>query len=130
MSNFQVKQGLYTVPLDKLLELIEAQHLDISQISLANITADYLNYIKSLESLLSPAELSDFLVIATRLLLIKSKILIPSLELTEEEEGEIYDLELRLKIFQEFKAVSLHIQNSWSATSQIRTREFLAGGLR
>ena len=48
--------------------------------------------------------LADFIVVASRLLLIKSKAILPSLALTEEEETDIKDLEMRLKIYREFSA--------------------------
>ena len=127
MTTFEVKLQQFTGPLEKLLGLIEAQQLEISQISIAAVTGDYLDYIKKLENEISSSVLSDFLVIASKLLLIKSKILIPDLALTSEEEEEILDLETRLKLFREFKAVSQHIQNLWSHHQRIYAREFLSG---
>ncbi len=53
---------------------------------------------------------SDFLVIASTLLLIKSKSLLPSLSLTEEEQADIRDLELKLKIYKKIKELSVHVK--------------------
>lgn len=93
-------------PLHLLLELIESEKLDISEISLAVVTENYLNFLEANPDL--PAEeLADFLVVASRLLLIKSKLLMPYLTLPEEEEG---DLESQLKIYKEYLDASKHIE--------------------
>jgi len=90
--NYEVKLEQFTGPLNKLLELIEARKLEITALNLAEVTEDFINYIRSLEKGADPEILADFIVVASRLILIKSKTLLPSLELTEEEEGEIKDL--------------------------------------
>lgn len=112
-TNYEVKLEKFTGPLDKLLQLIEEKHLEITQISLAEVTADFLKYVKGLGEKVSPSILADFLVVAAKLVLIKSKILLPMLELSEEEEGEIHDLEARLRIYREFKSASENIQKLW-----------------
>lgn len=111
--NYKVKIDKFSGPLHKLLELIEARHLDIMQISLAEVTADFLDYVKQLGEKAEPGILADFLVIAARLVLIKSKVLLPSLELTEEEQQDIRSLEDQLKLYQEFKAAAGHLGRLW-----------------
>lgn len=113
MTNYEVKLEKFSGPLDKLLQLIEEKHLEITQISLADVTADFLRYVKELGEKTSPHILADFLVVAAKLVLIKSKVLLPMLELTQEEEGEILDLETRLKIYREFKTAVEYIKNLW-----------------
>ncbi|MBI2024559.1 MAG: segregation/condensation protein A [Candidatus Harrisonbacteria bacterium] len=113
MNRYEVKTGQFTGPLDKLLQLIEGKHLEITQVNLAEVTADFLNYIKKLGEQYSPSILADFLVVAAKLVLIKSKVLLPMLELTKEEETEIHDLEERLKIYKEFKIAGEHLKNLW-----------------
>ena len=110
---YQVKTQQFSGPLGKLLELIEAKHLEITQISLAEVTADFLRYVKNLGEKVGPGMLADFLVVAAKLVLIKSKILLPMLELTKEEEEEIHDLEGRLKLYQEFKVAGEHLRGLW-----------------
>lgn len=111
---YEIKTDQFSGPLDKLLELIEEQKLEITTISLAKVTADFLDYLKIMaESAQHPSVIADFVVVASRLLLIKSKALLPNLELTEEEEKDIYDLEERLKIYKEYKNASLHIKKLW-----------------
>jgi len=116
-------------PLDKLLELIETKKLEITKVSLASVTADFLEYLEELKKESSeeeyPSTLADFLLVASRLLLIKSKALLPSLELTEEEEMDIKDLEERLKLYQELKKTQEHIKQKWSPAPSMFAREFL-----
>ncbi len=86
-------------PLSLLLQLIEQEELDITQISLAKIADEYVSYLKEVKNI-DPEEMADFLVVAARLLLIKSKALLPYL--FPEEEEEIKDFEDQLKMYQEF----------------------------
>lgn len=90
--------------MSKLLELIENKNLEITALNLATVTADFIDYLRANEKNIEPLVLADFLVVASKLVLIKSKSLLPNLELTQEEEGEIKDLESRLKIYKEFSA--------------------------
>jgi segregation and condensation protein A len=99
----QVKISSFEGPLDLLLQLIEQEEMDISQISLAHVTEQYLRTLESAENI--PAdELADFLVIAAKLLLIKSRILLPQLQVEGAEEAT--DLERQLKIFKEYLEAS------------------------
>ncbi len=90
------------------MELIEEKKLEITELNLAEATADFLNYVKRIENI-EPRLLADFVVVAAKLLLIKSKALLPNIQLTEEEEGDIKDLENRLKIYRQFKPAINHI---------------------
>ncbi len=87
-------------PLDILLNLIEKRKLLINQISLSLITEDFVNFIKQLdtEDEFYLKHKTQFVSIASVLLLIKSKSLLPNLEVTQEEDVEIEDLERRLNI--------------------------------
>lgn len=139
MPNFELQLEYFQGPLDKLLGLIEEKKMEVSQVSLASVTNDFLNYLDQFKIALTegqadedsplfdapPELLADFLVVASRLLLIKSKSLLPSLELSTEEEGEIKDLEHRLALYREFKKTQEHIRVLWSETPQMYAREFL-----
>ena len=98
----------FSGPLGLLLSLIESEEMDITEISLAKIADEYVNYIRSARDI-NPEELADFLVIAAKLLFIKSKALLPYLYSAEEEE-EIDDLERQLRMYKEFVAASLKIK--------------------
>jgi len=97
---YKIKIEQFEGPLDLLLQLIEQEEMDITEVSLANVTEQYLRYINSSEVEISLEELADFLVVAAKLLLIKSRILLPQLHIDEEEDG--IDLEQQLKIYREF----------------------------
>ena len=137
IANYELKIEKFAGPIEKLLELIEAKHLDITELSLAEVTADFLNYFKMLTNAdkmetngeklsASSGILADFVVVASRLLLIKSKALLPVLEISEEEEKEIKDLEERLKLYKEFKAARESIKKLWNEKPLVFSREFLA----
>ncbi|MFA6294970.1 MAG: ScpA family protein [Candidatus Paceibacterota bacterium] len=105
---FTIKTESFEGPLDLLLDLIEKRKLFISDISLAKVTDDFIEHIKQFENM-PMGESAHFILIASTLLLIKSKSLLPGLALTEEEQGDIKDLEIRLKIYKRIKEAGTHI---------------------
>ncbi|MFA5184390.1 MAG: ScpA family protein [Patescibacteria group bacterium] len=100
----EVTTEKFSGPLGLLLSLIESEELDITEVSLAKIADEYVAYIRAAQDI-NPEELADFLVIAAKLLFIKSKALLPYLYSGEEEE-EINDLERQLRMYKEFVAAS------------------------
>ncbi len=106
---YQVKCEKFEGPLELLLKMIEDEKLDITQVSLAEVADDYLEYIKDNPEI-DLANLSEFLLLASQLIFIKSKALLPLFEFTEEEEEEIEDLQVRLKEYQRFKRASMQIK--------------------
>ena len=101
---YQVNLEKFSGPLDLLFSLIEEKKMAINEISLAQATDQFLEYFKKLqEDANSQRILADFLVIASRLILIKSRSLLPNLILSREEEGDIKELEERLKAYQQIK---------------------------
>lgn len=105
---YTVKINEFQGPFDLLLQMIEEQRLDITKVSLADITEDYIRIIQDNADKIKPDELADFLVIAAKLLVIKSKALMPYLIWNEEEE-EI-DLEKQLRMYKEYFEASKTIQ--------------------
>lgn len=126
--NYELKLEHFEGPLSKLLELIEEKKLDIALISLAQVTADFLAYVGKLkaETITNPQLVADFLSVASKLILIKSKILIPFLELEKEEESDIQNLEIQLKLYKEFKTAGGFVKDLWREMPQMGSREFLA----
>lgn len=123
---YELRTSEYKGPLDKLLELVEEKKLEITTVSLAEVTNDFLEYLKKIESEQRDHDLiADFLMIASRLVLIKSKVLLPTLTLSEEEEVDIKNLEARLKLYQELKQTQAHIREGWHAAPLMRSREFM-----
>lgn len=105
----QVKVDQFEGPLDLLLQLIQEQQLDISTLALAKVTEQFLAYIKNLQEK-NPINLADFLIIAAKLLVIKSKSLLPNLELGEEEEETAFDLTAQLLQYKKFKEVAKYLR--------------------
>ena len=99
---YQFKLDKFEGPLDLLLELIEKERLDITELSLANVTNQYLDHIKSTENI-HLENLAEFLSVASKLILIKSRALLPMLQFSEEEEAEIKDLTEQLAAYKKFK---------------------------
>ncbi len=106
---YTVKLKEFQGPLDLLLQLTEEKKLDIAEISLAKVTDQYLAHLRNLENI-SMEDLVNFLAIASRLILIKSRMLLPSLELTKEEEEDIEALKRQLGEYRKFKDLARKIE--------------------
>jgi segregation and condensation protein A len=107
-ENYRISTPVYEGPLDLLLELIERTELDITTLALAQVTDQFLAYLKNLQDI-GAAEVSAFLVIATRLLQIKSAALLPRPSIDappqdEEDPGEA--LARQLIIYKRFKELA------------------------
>jgi segregation and condensation protein A len=123
---YELKLESYKGPLEKLLELIEEKKMEITSVNIAEVTGDFLKYIEELGLDEKTREyIADFLVVASKLILIKSKVLLPTLPLTEEEELDISTFETRLKLYQELKHAQPHIREGWKEFPQMMHREFL-----
>jgi segregation and condensation protein A len=107
--SFTVKTKTFEGPLDILLDLIEKHKFFINDISLAKVTDDFIEHIKQFENM-PMGESAHFILVASTLLLIKSKSLLPELALTKEEKADIKDLETRLKIFKRLKEASNNVR--------------------
>lgn len=108
VQGYQVQLPMFAGPLDLLLHLIEREELDITGVALAQVTDQYLTYIAILKEI--EAEfLTDFLVVAAKLLYIKSQALLPKPppSLAEEDEEDIGDqLAHQLRVYKQFKLVA------------------------
>jgi segregation and condensation protein A len=117
--DFKLEQ--FEGPLGLLLSLIEKEEMDITQVSLARVADQYIDFIKSRENI-NPDEMADFLVVAAKLLLIKSKALLPFLY--PEEEKEIEEFEEQLKMYQEFLEATKKIEMIIGKKKFMFPREF------
>lgn len=104
-SNYSVKTPVFEGPLDLLLDLIEKRKLFVSDVSLTQVTDDFIKFVETHEEF-PLDESAEFIVVASTLMLIKSRSLLPNLTLTEEETESIEDLEHRLKLYQKVKELS------------------------
>jgi len=104
---YQINTEVYSGPLDLLLQLIEKAELDITRLALAQVTDQYLEYMHTLE-VQNASDVSAFLVIAARLVQIKSSALLPRPTLPgiqlEEDPGD--ELARQLIIYKRFKELS------------------------
>ncbi len=107
-NSFAVKTEVFEGPLELLLELVERRKLLINDISLAAVTDEYIKQVSEMQERSLPGT-TQFVQLAATLLLIKSKSLLPVLELTVEEEASIDDLEARLRLYQVFRDASRSI---------------------
>lgn len=99
---FEIRHEKFEGPLELLLELIEKEKLSISEISLSRVAEEYIEHVRSLERI-DPEQLAEFLVVASQLMLIKSRSLLPNLSFSEEEEQSGEELEHRLAEYRKFR---------------------------
>lgn len=105
-SSYQVQLPVFEGPLDLLLQLVEREELDITTIALARVTDQYLAHLAELERR-QAGDLSAFLVVAAKLILIKSQALLPSPpQLTPEDEDVGNELVEQLRAYKRFKQVA------------------------
>lgn len=107
----EIKLEKFEGPLDLLLQLIESEELAITEVSLSEVTDQFFQFLNGLEENRSD-ELADFLVIATRLVYIKSRQLLPYLY-PPEEEG--ISLSEQLKFYKRYADASKHVEKMWGA---------------
>lgn len=99
---FELRLPNYEGPLDVLLRLIEEQELEITAVSLALVADQFITHLATLERR-DPQIISHFLVVAAKLILIKSRALLPQVAVAEEEQEETDDLVSQLRAYQLFK---------------------------
>ena len=108
-ASYTVKTQAFEGPLDLLLELVSSRKLFASDVSLSEVADDFIRYISEREEY-SLSESAEFILVASTLMLIKSRSLLPELSLTEEEEESIHDLEDRLKAYARVQELSAKLR--------------------
>ena len=110
-------------PLDLLLHLIKESKMDIMNIEIEEITNQYMNYLHEQEKI-NLEIASEYLVLASELLEIKSKMLLPSFKNEEEEEEEDPREELvnRLLEYQAYKEITKVLQEKEELRKEIYTK--------
>ncbi len=109
---FSLETPVFEGPLETLLNLIEERKLSISDISLAEVTDAYLSYVEKLPEL-PLAETSQFILVASTLLLIKSRTLLPNLVLSEDERESVEELEKRLARYKLVRSTAKILRRQW-----------------
>jgi len=130
---YHVDTEVYSGPLDLLLELIQKAELDITKLALASVTDQYLLYIEKMQTV-NANDISEFLVIAAKLIQIKSEALLPRPPIREDGEEDLGEILARqLIIYREIKRSSqwlkdrdeqhlhtyLHIPHSFTTNIQL-----------
>jgi len=111
-TNYKIKTEHFEGPLDLLLALIEKRKLFIGDFSLAKVSDEYIGHIRSFEAY-PMNDVANFLLVASTLVLIKSKSILPDLSLTKDEEGDIDDLKRRLAMYELFRGLSVHVKSQF-----------------
>lgn len=99
-------------PLDLLLQLVDQEKLSITEIALAKVTEQFFSYLDKLEKN-RPEELADFLVVAARLIYLKSHSLLQYAYPEEEANGP--GLADQLKLYKQYVEVSKVVNSLWEA---------------
>lgn len=113
---YKVKAGNFEGPLELLLSLVEERKFFVNDLSLAEVTNEYITYVNNLSkdnALKHISDVSSFVVVAATLILIKSKSLLPNLNLTTDETEKIQNLEDRLRLYQIIKNASIDIKTQF-----------------
>jgi len=109
-TGYRVQLPAFEGPLDLLLHLIEREELEITRISLARVTDQYMEYLARVGEKVD--DLSDFILVAARLLLIKSQALLPRppapVTSTDEDAGDA--LIQQLLVYKQFKEATRFLQ--------------------
>lgn len=106
---YKVCLPVFEGPLDLLLQLIEKHELEITAISLASIADQFLVHLKTVQET-DPESIVEFLVIATKLLMLKSLALLPSSTTSPEEHEIVHDLAKALHDYQLFKKAAMALR--------------------
>jgi segregation and condensation protein A len=111
-TSYQVRTDVFEGPFDLLLHLIEKRKLFINDLSLAEVTGDYIAYVQEYGAG-SITDASTFISVASTLILIKSKSLLPKLDLSTDEEEDVRDLKRRLRLYQLFQETSIDVARAF-----------------
>ena len=121
MEKFSIATQQFQGPLETLLDLIEERKLFISNISLAEVTDAYLAYVEKLPEL-PLGETAQFILVASTLLLIKSRALLPTLELSSDERESVEELERRLARYALVRKCAKLLRGEWGRAPLLLAR--------
>lgn len=113
-TSFVIKTPAFEGPFALVLELIEKRKLLVNDLSLSQVTDDFIAHVKS-HAEFPIDDAADFIGVAATLLLVKSKSLLPDLELTSEEEEDIDDLKRRLQAYEKIREAARMLARRYGA---------------
>lgn len=121
-AGYKISLSSFNGPLDLLLQLVERQELDISEVSLCAVTDQYLSTLEGLAEV-EPASLADFLAVASRLLYIKSNSLLPRPAEDEDEQEDVGDALVRQLIeYRRFRQVAEKLKSRTDSGQRAHVR--------
>lgn len=119
-TGLHIRTTAYEGPFELILDLIDKRKLSVNELSLAEVTDDYIQFVRG-QGQFPMEEAAQFIGIAATLLLIKSKSLIPELELSGDEEEDVDDLKKRLLQYE-------HIRDAARELSRVFGKQVLVSG--
>ncbi len=120
VSGYKVNTPIFAGPLDLLLNLIERAELDITRVSLAQVTEQYLTYLHNLRDQ-ALDEASEFLTIAAKLIQIKSEVLLPRPPKRDEGEEDPASLLIQqLILYKQFKQIAAFLADHDGKSTYLR----------
>lgn len=122
--NVEFRINEFEGPLDLLLHLIKESKMDIMNIEIEKITKQYMDYLESQEKM-NLEIASEYLVLASELIEIKSKLLLPNVksdDSTEEDEDPLEELVNRLLEYQAYKEITKVLQEKEELRREIYTK--------
>ena len=111
-DRFTLETEKFVGPLEALLTMIEVRKMSVSEISLSEVCDAYLAYVEKLPEM-PLGETAQFILVASTLLLIKSRTLLPSLELSTEERESVEELERRLARYALIRNAAKVLRKQW-----------------
>jgi segregation and condensation protein A len=111
-ERFELTTTAFQGPLETLLNLIEERKMPVSDVSLSQVCDSYLAYVEHLPEL-PLGETAQFILVASTLLLIKSRALLPNLDLTAEERESVEELERRLARYAIYRKAAKLLRKEW-----------------
>lgn len=121
-GGFILRTPSYEGPFELVLELIEKRKLSVSELSLSQVTDDYIQHVRS-QGTFPMEDAANFIGVAATLLLIKSKSLIPDLELSNDEEEDVEDLKNRLQLYEKTRDAARELGRIFGARVMVSAGE-------
>lgn len=121
-SGYVIKTPAFEGPFALLLDLIEKRQFVVNELSLSQVTDDFIQHVRS-KAEFPIDDAADFIQVAATLLLIKSKSLIPDLELSNEEEEDIDDLKRRLIAYEKARDAAKELSRLFGRSVMVSAGE-------
>ncbi len=121
-TNYTLRTAAYEGPFELVLDLIEKKQMLVNELSLAEVTDDFIQQVRG-KAEFPMEDATNFIAVAATLLLIKSKSLIPELELSKEEEESVDDLQKRLALYEKAREASRELSRLFGRAVMVEAGE-------